>query len=170
MEPSFWYKLGLSFVVGSVWVTLSTAAAERYGSKIGGLIGGLPSTAAVSLLFIGLTQTPRAASEATTVMPLTQGLNGLFIITYLFFARRGLPLALSSALLIWFISASILVTIGIQHLWISIAGWALLVVSCTLVIEKGLKIASQQKLLVRYVFFQIIFRALFTRSSRTNFI
>ena len=89
MEISFWYKLGLSFVVGSVWVTLSTITAERYGSKIGGLIGGLPSTAVVALLFIGFTQTPLAASEATTIMPLAQGFNGLFIIVYLLLVRRG---------------------------------------------------------------------------------
>jgi hypothetical protein len=39
METSFWIKLGLSFAVGRAWVTMSSIAAERYGSKIGGLNG-----------------------------------------------------------------------------------------------------------------------------------
>lgn len=162
MEISFWYKLGLSFVVGSVWVTLSTIAAERYGSKIGGLIGGLPSTAVVALLFIGFTQTPLAASEATTIMPLAQGFNGLFIIVYLLLVRRGLVSGLGGALLVWFSLAGILVAINIQNFWISVASWMFLVLSCYLVVENSMKISSQEKARVSYAFSQITFRALFS--------
>ena len=63
MDLSFWIKFGLSFLVGGVWVTLSSVAAERFGSKAGGLIGGLPSTIVVTLLFIGLTQSAERAAE-----------------------------------------------------------------------------------------------------------
>ncbi len=59
MGSSFLLKLAISFLTGAAWVTLSTLASERYGSRVGGLIGGMPSTAVVSLLFIGLTQTPQ---------------------------------------------------------------------------------------------------------------
>jgi hypothetical protein len=58
MDASFWIKLFLGFIVGSIWVTLTTVSAERFGSKVGGLIGGLPSTVVIALLFIGLTQSP----------------------------------------------------------------------------------------------------------------
>ena len=161
MESSFWHKLGLSFIVGSAWVTLSTVAAERYGSKIGGLIGGLPSTAVVALLFIGLTQTPLAASETTTIMPLAQGLNGLFIIVYVLLVRRGLVTGVLSALSVWFSFASILIAIGVQWFWVSVAGWILLVLSCYVVVEKWMRISSRGKIRVRYAASQIIFRALF---------
>jgi hypothetical protein len=161
MESSFWYKLGLSFVVGSAWVTLSTVAADRYGSKMGGLIGGLPSTAVISLLFIGFTQTPLVASAATIAMPLAQGLNGLFIIAYLLFVRRGLVTGLSSALLVWFILASILMAVRIQSFWVSVAGWVLLVSTCYLVVEKYVKIPSQTKPRVSHTSSQIACRALF---------
>jgi len=161
MDPSFWLKLGLSFVVGSVWVTLSTLAAERYGSRIGGLIGGLPSTAVVSLLFIGYTQTPRAASEAATVIPLVQGLNGLFVIIYLQFVRRGLVFGLSSALLAWFILTSILVASGLRSFWVSVVGWLLLAAVCYLVVERWMKVPSQGKTRASYAPSQIAYRALF---------
>ena len=62
MDYTFWYKLLLSFLVGGCWVTLTTIIAEKFGSKIGGLLGGLPSTIVVSLLFIGLTQNAEVAS------------------------------------------------------------------------------------------------------------
>jgi uncharacterized membrane protein (GlpM family) len=161
MESLFWYKLGLSFIVGSAWVTLSTVAAEKYGSKIGGFIGGLPSTAVVTLFFIGLTQTPLTASEATTVMPFTQGLNGIFLIVYLLLVRRGLVSGVLGALLIWFFLASILVVIGIQHFWVSVTGWVLIASSSYLVVEKCMKISSHRKVNVRHTSSQITFRALF---------
>ena len=50
---------------------------------MGGLIGGLPSTVVIALLFIGLTQSPQIAADTTTVMPLAQGLNGLFVLTFM---------------------------------------------------------------------------------------
>ncbi|MCP4683701.1 MAG: DUF3147 family protein [Desulfobacterales bacterium] len=34
----------LSFVVGGLWVAGTTFIAEYFGTKIGGIIGGLPST------------------------------------------------------------------------------------------------------------------------------
>lgn len=161
MGTAFWFKLGLSFIVGGAWVSLSTLAAERYGSKIGGLIGGLPSTVVVTLLFIGLTQTVSAASEATLLVPLAMGINGFFIIVFILTARRGLLPSLLLALLTWFILASVLIAIDIQHFYVSITGWIALVLICFLIIERWLKIPSQMKVRVPYTPAQIIFRGLF---------
>jgi len=161
LEPSFWYKLGLSFVVGSAWVTISTVAAEKDGSKMGGFLGGMPSTVVVALLFIGLTQTPRAASEATTIIPFAQGLNGLFVIIFILLIGRGLARGLLLALLVWFSLAGAIVIIGPGPFRISIAGWAIFVCICYLVVEKGIEIPSQAKIRVHYSTSQIISRALF---------
>jgi hypothetical protein len=161
MDAAFWWKLGLSFVVGSGWVALTTVAAERYGSTIGGLIGGLPSTVFVSLLFIGFTQTPLVASETTTLMPLTQGINGIFIIVYLLLARRGLAAGLVGALGVWVMLAGLIAAIGIQYLWVSLCGWALCAVSCYLVVERGMNIPSRGEARVHCAFSQGVLRALF---------
>lgn len=161
MESAFYCKLSMSFLVGGLWITLTTVAAERYGSKIGGFIGGLPSTALVALLFIGVTQTPLVASQATTIMPIAQGFNGLFIIVFVWLVKRGLVFGLASALLVWFCTASALVAIDVQQVAVSIAGWIVLVVACYLVVEKGMTIPSRGKTEVHYTSSQIVLRAVF---------
>ena len=161
MDSTFWFKLVLSFIVGSAWVTLSTVIAERYGSRLGGVIAGFPSPVAVALLFIGVTQTPIASVQATTSMPLAMSLNGVFMIVYLLLARRGLAIALASALAVWFLQASIVLALDIQRFWISVAGWVLIVPICYLVVEKVMTIPSRRGVIVTYSRAQIAFRALF---------
>jgi hypothetical protein len=136
MDSSFWLKLALGFLVGSLWVTLTTLSAERFGSKVGGLIGGLPSTVVIALLFIGYTQSPQVAAEATTVMPLAQGLNGLFILAFLLFIPRGLRMALPISLLAWFSLAAILYQLDLQRFLISILAWLMLLFSVFLFSRK----------------------------------
>ncbi|NQT97128.1 MAG: DUF3147 family protein, partial [Candidatus Marinimicrobia bacterium] len=101
MDTLFWYKLLQSFLAGSIWVTATTLIAEKFGSKIGGFVGGLPSTIIIALLFIGLTQSPQDAIRATTVVPLMMGFNGIFMVLYLLNVKRGFALGLTSALVVW---------------------------------------------------------------------
>ena len=161
MDASFWIKLFLGFIVGSLWVTLTTLSAERFGSKIGGLIGGLPSTVVIALLFIGLTQSPQVAADATTVMPLAQGLNGLFVLTFMLLIPHGLWAGLLSALLLWFYQSSLLYLLDIQSFWISLLGWLILLVFCYIAAEKWMKISSHGRLTISYPPSQLVWRALF---------
>jgi hypothetical protein len=161
MDASFWLKLGLSFIVGSLWVTLTTLSAERFGSKVGGLIGGLPSTVVIALLFIGYTQSPLVAAQATTIMPIAQGLNGLFVLFFMLLIRRGLWAGLTGALLVWVIQSTLLYLLDIQAFWISLVGWLLLLCFCDAAVEKWLKIPSSGKLGVSYPPSQFIGRAVF---------
>jgi hypothetical protein len=161
MDPAFWLKLFLGFLVGSLWITITTISAERYGSKVGGLIGGLPSTVVIALLFIGLTQSPEIAAEATTVMPLAQGLNGLFVLSFMLLIPRGLWLSLVCSLLLWFLQSSLLYLLDIQRFWVSILGWLILLVFCYLASEKWMKVPSQAKYIISYPPTQLVWRALF---------
>ena len=161
MDFTFFYKLVLSFLVGSVWVTLSTLAAEKYGSKVGGLIGGLPSTVVVALLFIGLTQSSSAAASATTVVPLAQGINGLFLVAYLYFVRRGLWTGLLLALAVWATLAGLVLAFGLKNFWISLGGWLVLAVACILIVESAMNIPSRKGAKVRHTRGQVLVRALF---------
>ena len=161
MDSSFWLKLALGFLVGSLWVTLTTLSAERFGSKVGGLIGGLPSTVVIALLFIGYTQSPLVAAQATTVMPLAQGLNGLFILAFLLLIPRGLKLALPVSLLVWFSLAAFLYLLDLQSFLISIIGWLVLLILCYFVLERWMEIASRGKQAFVYPPSQLIWRAIF---------
>jgi hypothetical protein len=161
MDSSFWLKLTLGFLTGSLWVTLTTLSAERFGSKVGGLIGGLPSTVVIALLFIGFTQSPLVAAEATTVMPLAQGLNGLFILAFILLIPRGLKLALPVSLLVWFSLAVGLYLWNLQSFLISIIGWLILLIFCYIVVERWMKIASRGKQEYTYPASQLIWRAIF---------
>ncbi len=161
MDSSFWLKLALGFLVGSLWVTLTTLSAERFGSKVGGLIGGLPSTVVIALLFIGYTQSPLVAAQATTVMPLAQGLNGLFILAFMLLIPRGLKLALPVSLLVWFSVAAFLYLLDLQSFLISIIGWLVLLIFCYFVLERWMGIASRGKQAYVYPPSQLIWRAIF---------
>jgi hypothetical protein len=164
MDNTFWLKLALGFLVGSLWITLTTLSAERYGSKVGGLIGGLPSTVVIALLFIGYTQSPLVAAQATTVMPLAQGMNGLFILAFILLIPRGLKLAMPVSLLLWFSLATFLYLLDRLNLLsflISIIGWLILLAFCYIVVERWMQIPSRSKQSIAYPPSQLIWRALF---------
>ena len=161
MDTLFWYKLLQSFLAGSIWITVSTLIAEKYGSKIGGFIGGLPSTIIIALLFIGITQSPQAAVRATTVVPLTMGINGIFTLVYLVSVKRGLLIALVRAFLVWMILVGPLALSGLDNFPAAVIGWMVLMVFYYLAVEKGAHIPAHGKVIVHYTTIQIVSRGLF---------
>ncbi len=78
-------RLLLSFLVGSLWVVFTTVMAEKKGTTFGGVLGGFPSTAAFSFLFIGLNQSPEIAVDATIVFPLIFAVTNTFYFFSFFF-------------------------------------------------------------------------------------
>jgi len=165
MDYTFWYKLLLSFLVGGGWVTLTTIMAEKFGSKIGGLLGGLPSTIVVSLLFIGLTQNAEVASQATTIVPLAHGFNTFFILVFVLSIPKGLKLAVPLSLLSWFSSATLLVLLNINRYRISLSGWLVFLIFAYVLLEKILRIKSHGTVTIEYSAGQIMFRAVFSGSA-----
>ena len=125
MNESFYFLLALSFLVGSIWVTLTSIVAERFGSKIGGLIGGLPSTAIVSFFFIGLTQSPQTASQATNVFPLAYSITGLFLVFYALLSRKEFLVSFIGSLLIWFSLSTLIILFDVDNFFISLLAYAL---------------------------------------------
>ena len=69
----FILQLLLTLIIGSIWIYLIIMTGKYFGSKIGGFVGGLPSTALLSFFFIGFTQSPEIASEAAKVFPVAYG-------------------------------------------------------------------------------------------------
>jgi hypothetical protein len=162
METAFIVKLVLSFVVGSVWITLGTVLAEKYGTKVGGLVAGLPSTILVSLFFIAWTQSPRVAVDATTIVPIIGGINCLFIVTYVVLLRANFVLALTGAVLVWFVLSFLFVYAGFSSFPSAIVMYILSVVICHHLLEKRLRIKSKPGKRMHYTPAIMIYRGLFS--------
>ncbi|MBX3732403.1 MAG: hypothetical protein KF791_07380 [Verrucomicrobiae bacterium] len=91
----------ISLLVGGGLIATCSLVAERAGPDLGGLIAGLPSTLMVSLLFVGLGESPEAAARETTFIPLALGVNCFMMGAFGFLAPRGLPIALGVSLATW---------------------------------------------------------------------
>jgi uncharacterized membrane protein (GlpM family) len=151
----------LSFGVGSVWITLTTVLADRFGSKIGGFIGGLPSTAAVSLFFIGLTQSPETAAQATTVFPLSYAFTGLFLVLYALLGSRGFWPALLLSLSVWFGLSASVVVFQLENFAVSVGVYVLFFVIAVYLLEFKLKLPSTGREKLKYTVGQVLGRAVF---------
>ncbi|MDH4218628.1 MAG: DUF3147 family protein [Candidatus Aminicenantes bacterium] len=162
MNGSFYLLLLLSLLVGSIWVTLTTILAERFGSKIGGLIGGLPSTAIVAFFFIGLTQSPLTASQATNVFPLAYSITGLFLVFYAVFSKKGFIISLFGSLLIWFFLSALIIYLKINNFFVSLLAYSIIFFISFHILEKKLKIASAKRIEIQYSSVQLLGRAAFS--------
>ncbi len=160
MDKIFVIKLSISFIVGSLWVTGSTVLADRYGTKIGGLVTGMPSTILIGLFFIAWTQSTEVAVEATSIVPFIGGINSLFLLAYIILARYSFWLAISSALSIWFLLSLMLVFFEINNFKASIIFYALFFSISYYIVEKILKIKSEQGKGVSFTFSMLIIRGL----------
>ncbi len=161
MDSAFLIQLSLSFVVGSVWVLVTTILSDRYGSKFGGFIGGLPSTAVVSFFFIGLTQSTVIAARATTVFPLSYGFTGLFLVLYALLWRRGFIVSFGVSISAWFSLAACVVLIKFEDFFLSVCLYFFFFIFAVYVLEYRLKLPSMGKGDLKFSSLHFIFRAVF---------
>jgi uncharacterized membrane protein (GlpM family) len=160
MTP-FALKLLLTFLVGGSWVVLSTVVAERVGTKMGGVIAGLPSSSLIAFFFIGWTQSPKAASQATTLGPLSMGIVALFNVVYALLYSRGFALALAGSLGTWLLLSLGLLALNVRHYGLSLLGLAILALIAYYVLERRLDIPAKGQQQIRYTPGQLAFRGLF---------
>ena len=163
MEP-FTLKLILSFIVGAIWVTGATILAEKYGTKLGGVIVGFPSTVIVGLFFIAWTQSTMFAKEATTILPIGDAVICLFVLTFCALVMVNFWLALVAGIGVWGLLAAGLVKIQFDNFTISVLAYILVFLIVYYLLEKKLHIPSQSKKKVHYTFSTISFRALLSGS------
>jgi len=164
MTDTFFLKLFLSFLAGSLWITGGTIIAERYGTKIGGLIAGVPSTILMSLFFIAWTQSPNTAVEATTIVPLIGGITCLFVVAYIILLRINFWFALTGAIIIWTLLSYSLVLLKFDNFIVSLIVYIFLLFLSYYFVDKGLKVRSEPGKKLRYTFAAMLFRALFSGS------
>src|SRR5712692_4835522 len=110
----------LAFVFGGVWVGSASFAARKFSSGIGGLIGGLPAISFVSFFFIGLNQSPDAASQSKTAFPLGLAFTFLFLLLYATLAGQGFVIAMGSSLLAWFTLSGLETYVHLRNFLVSL--------------------------------------------------
>jgi hypothetical protein len=156
----FLWKLLLSFIVGSTWITTTTILADKFGARFGGLVAGIPSTIVISLFFVGWTQTPLIASQATTPVPLTMGITAVFVVGYVLLSRYNFYFALITSLSIWAVLALILAVVRVDNFLYSWIGFIVLLATSQYILSKNKAQddAGQTRKNIRYTPFQLLFR------------
>ncbi len=116
----FLIKLILSFLVGGSYIAFTLWLSEKFGSKIGGILIGLPSTVLISLIFIAWTQNTESAIAASVIIPAIIGIDGLFAVTFIFLYKHGFFKAFCGALLVWALLSFPIVLIHLNDLGYSL--------------------------------------------------
>ncbi len=160
MDP-FVLKLLASFLVGGAWISLTTVAAERLGPRLGGWLGGLPSTVVVAMLFIGWTQGDQAVFDATTAFPLTMAVNAFYLIAYAILSGRGLAAALAGALLVWGALQAVLIVLEPHSFAWALAGWAAVLIGGYRILRRLAPPSGLNAVRIDYTPLQIVGRASF---------
>ncbi len=125
----FIFQLFCSFVAGAFVVVASTWIAELFQSRWGGFTAAIPTTTAVSFIFIAWTQGVDFAAAAANVTPAAQAGSLLFALVFVKTALRGgsenknflQPLVFGLAA--W-IAVALLVVSFKPTLWVSVAAFA----------------------------------------------
>jgi len=138
----FLLQLLMTFIAGSTWIFLTVYSGAHFGSKIGGFIGGLPSTALLAFFFIGYTQSPSFASQATTAFPLGIGVSGLFLVVFAWISRYGFLPGLLAGIMMWFILTIIITLLPLELFVINLIIYLAIMIFAFYILEKRLKIKA----------------------------
>lgn len=160
MAEIFIIKLLISFLVGGLYVVLSTIAADKLGSKIGGIITTLPSATLFGFLFIAWTQSVNAMVESTTLVPAVVGIACAYLITYVITVKRNLAVALAASLLVWLLLTYILIASHIVNFVTSIIIFIICFIIAYLVIAYIFKITSRKANPIKYSLKILLIRGL----------
>jgi uncharacterized membrane protein (GlpM family) len=136
-------KIALSFVVAGAWVAFSTLVAEKHGSRLGGLIAGMPSNAVVGLLFLGWAYGPVGAAEVASVVPLAMVSYLAFLLAYIGAAGRwGMP-SFAIGLLAWLIVAAAISAFGNWSVDVGVLAYSACTLAAFFIADRVLRVQSK---------------------------
>ncbi|MEQ8401572.1 MAG: DUF3147 family protein [Silicimonas sp.] len=135
----FFFKLLSGALLGGLWVVLALYLGRRFSGRIGGMVGGLPSTVLLSFLLVGWIQGAEFAFEATHSFPAAYSAGALSAFLCTFSSRYSLNVRILKFILIWFIFQLAIVYYAFDNFWIAMFLWMLLLIFFVLYIrESGL--------------------------------
>jgi len=164
MNNIFLFKLILSFFIGGGWAIGTTIMAEKYGTKIGGLLAGFPSTTLIALFFIGWTQSAHAASQAAVMTPVVCGVNAFFVLIYIGLVKYKFSFAILGSISWWLFSAIILFYLKFNNYYLSIFLYILLLFTVLFIIKKKFATKAVINKKIKYTIGIVLFRGLISGS------
>ena len=150
----------LPFFLSAIVVIVITVAAERYGTKAGGIIGTLPSTMVVAFILIAINNGIGVATDAVAVVPAEMGINIVFLLIAALLSRRSLPLAIAAALSVWAMLSSVILFIDLKGIILSLLIYAMLMIPSFLFLEFFKKTRSSRRVKIKYTPSKILIRGL----------
>lgn len=157
---SFIIQTVFPFILAAAVVVIITVIAERYGTKIGGILGTLPSTMVVAFVFIYLNKGAAFASDAAVVIPAEIGINMLFLLTFALLVKRSVAGAFAASFLVWAALTSILYFSDLQAIAIAVVIYALSVGFSLFVMERVVRVRSSDRVRIQYTPGKLILRGI----------
>jgi len=155
-------QIVLPFILSSFVVIFITVVAEKYGTKVGGILGTLPTTIIVAFFFIAINKGVDFASRSVAVVPAEIGINLWFLLVFVILAYRSLTIALTSSFVVWSVLSAVLYYTDLTNIYISFLIFVISMVITFLLLEKVKKVKSQGKVKVKYTIPKILLRGVLT--------
>lgn len=157
---SFLLQTILPFILSALVVILITVVAEKYGTKIGGIIGTLPTTIIVAYIFIALNQGLVFASNSVAVVPAEMGINLFFLCIFAIIAYQSFIVALVGSFIFWLFLSTTLYLLNISNIYFSVIAFCFSMITTFLILEKIKKVKSTGKAKVHYTPMKIFVRGI----------
>ena len=151
----------LSFGLAGSVIALLTLLAERFGSRVGGLITNLPSNILITLIFITLTRGMVFMQGMIPAVPIGMLIDALFLVVFILLLRYNLTLSILGSVTTWLILAYVANLIEAGNLWINTLIYMAGSLFAFLVVDLGWKIPAVGRSTKRYTLLQMTLRAIF---------
>ncbi|NQV02264.1 MAG: DUF3147 family protein [Bacteroidia bacterium] len=156
-----YFQVFLSFALAGSWIAVLTLLAERFGSKVGGLITNLPSNILITLIFISLSQGIGFVEEMTPAIPIGLLIDSIFLVVFILLLRYNLLVGILGSIGSWLVLALIANRIQMESLWINVAIYFAITILAFLFVEYGWKIPAKGRSGKKYTLGQMAIRAAF---------
>ncbi len=143
-------QIVLPFILSACIVISVTLIAEKFGTKVGGILGTLPHLIIIAFVFIAMNKGEDFAARAAVVVPAEMGINILFLFVFAHYSHQPVFHALGLSLIIWLILSSLLVLSDFSNIFLSILLYVLCWGYAYIMFENVKKIGSVGKVKVRY--------------------
>ncbi|MBN1199748.1 MAG: hypothetical protein JXA23_10385 [Bacteroidales bacterium] len=155
----FYLQVLLSFIIAGSWIALLTILAERFGSKVGGLIVNLPSNIMITLIFITLSHGNGFVQGMLPAIPVGLLIDSVFLAVFILLLRFNLIVSMLGSLGSWIVLAIVADRLQMNILWLNVAIYVVATLLIFLIVEYGWKIPAIGKSGKRYSVGQMAVRA-----------